>query len=384
MTTRLWALVFALVLLLGIPGHAQTPPGITVDPQFKLQVFSDKIERPRTITARADGVVFVTSATKNQIFGLKDTTGTGVADQFWVVADNITGAHGIVSRGDDLYVGENGRILKIHLDKNAKEESRTVILDEKTLPSGGGHNTRMLAIGPDNRIYTGLGSSSNIGLDNKDALTLKRQKVWSYKLDGTDEQLFATGLRNTQKIDWNPKTSELFGTDHGSDNISPDPLINNDNPSCEFNHLIKGKDYGHPYVVTGADGKNAPRPEYAGYAETVEKLEKSLPAAFPLGGHMSPTGWIFYRGKTFPQEFRDSAILCLRGSWNSTVKHGYCVEALIFENGLPVKAKKLVDFLPPDKSREADRPVDASNYPDGSILFTGEIAGRVYKLSAAK
>ncbi|MEO6053699.1 MAG: PQQ-dependent sugar dehydrogenase [Chthoniobacterales bacterium] len=363
---------------------AQTIPGTTVAPGFKLQIFSNQIKQPRTITSRPDGVVFVTSSASDKIYGLKDTTGSGVADQFWVVADNITGAHGIVSRGDDLYVGENGRILKIHLDKNAKEESRGVILDEKILPSGGGHNTRMLAIGPDNRVYTGLGSSSNIGLDNKDALALKRQKVWSYKLDGTDEQLIATGLRNTQKIDWQPETGELFGTDHGSDSISRNPPVNNDNPSCEFNHLIRGKDYGHPYVVTGADGKNMPRPEYAGYAETVEKLEKSLPAAFPLGGHMSPTGWIFYRGTTFPKEYHGAAIVCLRGSWNSTVKHGYRVEALIFENGNPVRAKTLVDFLSADKSKESDRPVDATNYPDGNILFTGETASRVYKLSTDK
>ncbi|MEO8207244.1 MAG: PQQ-dependent sugar dehydrogenase [Chthoniobacterales bacterium] len=361
---------------------AEPIPGTTVAPGFKLQVFSDQIKQPRTIASRPDGVVFVTSAASDKIYGLKDTTGSGKSDKFWVVADNVTGSHGIELRGDDLYVAESGRILKIHLDKDAREKSREVILDEKSLPANGGHPTRMLAIGPDNRLYTGLGASSNINLDDKDPLSRKRQKVWSYALDGSDEQLFATGLRNTQKIDWQPETKELFGTDHGSDNISRDPLVNSDNPSCEFNHLIKGKDYGHPYVVTGADGKNMPRPEYAGFAETVEKLEKSLPAAFPLGGHVSPTGWIFYRGTAFPKEYRGAAIVCLRGSWNSSVKHGYRVEALLFENGKPVRAKTLVDFLSADKSKESDRPVDAANYPDGSVLFTGQTASRVYKLSA--
>lgn len=355
--------------------------GITVAPGFRLAVFADGLKQPRTLAIREDGTVFLTQMDSGEILALKDDDGDGSADRRWVVAEDIRRPHGLVARGDALWVAESGRILRLDLDADAREKARTVVLDERTLPSGGGHWTRMLALGPDDRLYTGLGDSQNISTDDRDAVSRKRQKIWTYRQDGSDERLYCTGLRNTQKIDWHPRTGRLYGTDHGSDNFSADPVINNDNPACEFNRLEPGRDYGHPYVVTGADGKNRIRPEYADAPDIHQRMARSLPAAFALGGHVAPTGWTFYRGAGLGDDYDGAAFLCFRGSWNSTVKKGYALEAIVFQGGLPREARRIVSFLPRGGGHEQDRPVDAAQHPDGSLLFTGEVKGRIYRLT---
>ena len=68
-------------------------------------------------------------------------------------------------------------------------------------------------------------------------------------LDGSGQEIYATGLRNSVGFDWRPATGELFATDNGRD------LLGDDFPPCELNRITPGGFYGWPY----ANGDNRAR-----------------------------------------------------------------------------------------------------------------------------
>jgi glucose/arabinose dehydrogenase len=69
-----------------------------------------------------------------------------------------------------------------------------------------------------------------------------------YNLDGSDGEIFASGLRNTVGFLFDRK--EIVGVDMGRDQIGDDI------PPEEINIIEQGKDYGWPYCY--GDGINNP------------------------------------------------------------------------------------------------------------------------------
>ena len=52
-----------------------------------------------------------------------------------------------------------------------------------------------------------------------------------FEADGSGEEIFASGLRNSTGFDWRPATNEFFATDNGRD------LLGDDYPPCELNRI---------------------------------------------------------------------------------------------------------------------------------------------------
>ena len=52
--------------------------------------------------------------------------------------------------------------------------------------------------------------------------------------DGSQLEVFASGIRNTVGFDWHPVTGELWFTDNGRDNMG------DDFPDCELNVASTG------------------------------------------------------------------------------------------------------------------------------------------------
>ncbi len=133
------------------------------------------------------------------------------------VGDFVTGhpsAHGMYWFKGWLWFTESGAIFKARSTdgKGAANEVQTIIAKGQ-LPSGG-HWWRPILV-DDTGFYTEIGDSGNIS----DEMNTDRQKIWRYNLDGGDKTLFASGLRNTEKLLFKPGTNEVWGVDHGSDNF---------------------------------------------------------------------------------------------------------------------------------------------------------------------
>ncbi|MHB8763853.1 MAG: PQQ-dependent sugar dehydrogenase, partial [Deferrisomatales bacterium] len=93
------------------------------------------------------------------------------------------------------------------------------------LPGGGGHSSRTVGVGPDGRIYLGLGISGNCSdqfLGDEYPFGDRRGGV--LVLEEAREagaaprwQPFASGLRNPVGFDWQPGTGVLHATNNGPD-----------------------------------------------------------------------------------------------------------------------------------------------------------------------
>ncbi|MDT0648101.1 HEAT repeat domain-containing protein [Zunongwangia sp. F260] len=146
---------------------------------------------------------------KEHIYRLEDLSGDGVADLSQLVVedfnDEVTDVAGaILKHEDDLFVGVAPDLWRI------KDTNGDGIADEKTSISHGygvhigfgGHGMSGLEMGPDGKLYWGIG---DVGFNGKGP----DGKAWEYpnrgvivraNLDGSDFEVFAMGVRNTHEF----------------------------------------------------------------------------------------------------------------------------------------------------------------------------------------
>ena len=208
-------LVLALVVLACRPGPAGQSPTISTSPGaqdtipiaghslqvptgFTVNIFADGQNGVRSLALGPGGAVFATLSGGGRIVRLVDSNGDGVADSGTTVLSGLDGPFGLAFRGDTMYFAEETSVKR--LDPEAAGPVTLV----SNLP-GGGHTTRTVVFGPDNLLYVAVGSSCNVCDDPP-----PRAAVTRYHLDGTAPHTFATGLRNSVGLAFNPATAELW------------------------------------------------------------------------------------------------------------------------------------------------------------------------------
>lgn len=367
---------------------AAVPEGIWVRPGFKLTVAESTIKAPRFMQFGPDGALYVSVPRSGQIMACRDKDKDGV---FETVTTYVEGhdpksiLQGLAWHDGALWFAE---ISAIYRSKDTNGDGRAdeviKVLDEEKLPiSGGGHRWRALLI-HNGRIYTHVGDQTNATDEPVEAN--ERKKLWSFALDGSDKQLFATGIRNTEKFVIRPGTDEIWGVDHDIDMLGAElegkekkfgQPITDHNPPAELNHYKKGGFYGHPYIL----GKNLPNLNFLNRPDIAQLASQTIIPEWTMPAHCSANGMIFYHGSQIPHA-RGDAFVAMRGSWNATQKTGYCLSRILFEDGRPYGEQKMVNFLK-NNSEVLGRPADCTEAPDGSILISDDTGNKIYRLSYA-
>ena len=104
------------------------------------------------------------------------------------------------------------------------------------LPKDGHHGWRYIAFGPDGKLYVPIGAPCNVCNEPKYA------SITRMNADGSGQEVFARGVRNTVGFTWHPVTKQLWFTDNGRD------WLGEDAPPCELNVAPRaGLDFGFPY-----------------------------------------------------------------------------------------------------------------------------------------
>ena len=356
-------------------------PNIWVRDGYQLSIVEADIKDPRFMQLDDKGTLYVSLPDKGTIKSCMDKDGDGYYE---TVADFVTGhakAHGMQWYEGWLWFTETGAVFKARdTNGDGKADETITVLKEGTLPKGGGHWWRSILLNK-GRLYTSIGCSGNID----DETNTERLKIWSFKLDGTDKKLFASGLRNTEKLVLQPNTDEIWGMDHGSDDMGKflerknktetrQPITDN-NPPCEMNHYVEGGFYGHPYIT----GNKMPRYEYMDRADIVDWAAKTIIPAWAGGAHNAPNAMTFYDGNQYPAAMKGDAFVAYHGSWNRSERAGYRITHVLFEEGKPYGEQRFVEFL--NKGEIYGRPVDVIVAKDGSLLISDDWEHKIYKLT---
>ncbi len=335
---------------------------------FAIELWADGIPNARFLRFTPAGDLLVSTPRSGGVVLVeRDRDGDGWPDGQQVLLDGLDRPHGLDLRDGWLYVGETGAIARVRFDANRRRVDGAVERVVSDLPAGGNHWTRTIRFGPDGWLYVSIGSSCNACVETDP----RRAALVRYRPDGTDEQVVATGLRNSVGFDWHPGTGELYATDNGRD------LLGDDFPPCELNRIVRGGFYGWPF----AHGDRVPDPDLGEGQDAA--IRGSIPPAHAFRAHNAPLGIHFLRGTHWPPGYRHAAIVALHGSWNRTKKDGYEVVSLHWNADGSIEERPFATGFLRGDGDVIGRPVDVAEGPDGALYVSDDFGGAIYRIARA-
>lgn len=341
---------------------------------FKVNVFADNLDNPRVINWDPMGRLLVSIPSRGQVVALIDENHDGVADSRVVVADGLNRPHGITFSYDEvnqckLIVAETDQLVSFDYDDATATVSNKTILTQ--LPSGTGHFTRTVEIGPDERLYVSIGSSCNV-CEEQDQ---RRAAILSMNLDGSDIRRHAAGLRNSVFFTWDSRDNQMWATDMGRD------WLGDDTPPDEINIIQEGKHYGWPYCY----GQQIHDRNYDSSVIRAQFCQQeSVASHVDIPAHSAPLGLAFVPGNSsWPEDYRNDLIVAYHGSWNRSKPTGYkIVRIKLDENNRP---QEIDDFISGWTINGQDepwgRPVDVKFSADHNLYISDDQAGAIYRVS---
>ena len=294
------------------------------------EVINDTSAGELAFTALAsapDDTLYAARPLAGQVLALNDTDGDGLPETPHVVADGLTLPNGLVFHDGTLYISGGSYIY--HLVGNRVE----ILVDD--LPSGSnGFWTGGLTVGSDERLYVATGAECDF-CEPDDPL---RGAVLSYSLDGSDQQVVATGLR--QPLDLAFMKDTLWTIDTARDNLFDTPDLD------ELNRVIPGAHFGFPYCIGRNNHVDLP-------SNNFDCANADAPAlTFPT--HSTPMGLVAYTSDILPS-LQGELLAVLNGSYNQAELHGFALVAIAFTDDGTITGYNILIPNRPDETTEPNK-----------------------------
>ena len=357
--------------------HVKLPPG------FKIELYAVVPDARHMAVAPSTNMLFV-GTRKTNVWAVTDRNGDNVADEVKAFAPslNFKVPNGVCWTKDGfLLVIEHNRILNFPAAEFFYEGPDVAVIE--VVPQGQlipaeeesfNHGARVCRIGKDGMLYVAMGQPFNVPPRDK----LDLYKKWGIggivrmnAFDGSKREVYATGVRNSVGIEFNPKDNTLWFTDNQTDGMGDDI------PAGEINRATAaGQFFGYPWI----QGKT--RITENGYDKDPLPPNVTNPQVY-MDAHAADLGLVFYTGNKFPAKYRGGIFSAQHGSWNRTEPIGARVMFTSLKpDGTADKTEVFADgWLDPQTKRYRGRPVDVANLPDGSILVSDDFAGAIYRIS---
>lgn len=367
----------ALVAMASQPPQPLPLSQIKLPAGFTIDLYATDVPHAREMVMGANGTLFVGTRDYKKVYAIVDRNNDHKADQVYTIAEGLKDPSGVAFRNGSLYVAEISRITRYDNIEASLEKPPAPAVVKSDLPTETHHGQKFIRFGPDGFLYVPVGGPCNVceRPDDPRFATILRMKP-----DGTETEIFASGVRNSVGFDWHPTTHELWFTDNGRD------LLGDDVPPDELNHAPKkGLAFGFPYCHAG----EVKDPEF-GEKHACSEFQ---PPARKLDPHGAAIGMRFYTGTMFPAEYRNQIFIAEHGSWNRSVPIGYRVMLAKLEGN------KVTSFTPfaegwlqgggnsqgtRTTGQTWGRPSDVFVMPDGALLVSDDFAGVIYRISYKK
>jgi len=266
-----------------VPGPPElNPDTIATQPGVDVSLAASGLDHPVALAFRGDTLYVATNGGKFPRAGKK-------VGKIWrldgdtpvLFASGLERPLGLVWHGDELIVSSRGRLSAwADPDGDGRAEEVRVLRDD--LPASGLHQNNGVVLGPDGRLYLGMGTGSNAALSGEPP---EAGTILSIDPASGETEVFATGLRNPFGLAF-AADGTLYATDNGVD-----PKLVEAAPE-EVNRIVPGGFYGHPYIFG-----STPHPSGATPPAGTPPHTPPLAALTP---HASANGIVAYRGSGFP------------------------------------------------------------------------------------
>jgi glucose/arabinose dehydrogenase len=329
---------------------------VNLPSNYAISYFAKNVPGARSLAIGDNGIVYVGTRSEGVVYALDDTDGDGRADNRYVVGSGLNNPNGVVYHEGSLYVAEIHRVIKYdHIDSEYKNKpSAKVVYDQ--LPKDTHHGWRYMAVGPDKKLYLGIGAPCNVCENNDPYASIAR-----LNLDGTGFEVVARGIRNTVGFTWDTK-GDLWFSDNGRD------MLGDDVPNDELNRITSpNSHFGFPYCHDGtvADPKFSSKP-----------CSDFVSPALSLSPHAAALGIKFITD--------DKLLIAEHGSWNRKTPIGYRLVSVDVSGGKAGNYQVFADGWLGEDGKAKGRPVDIAILEDGSILVSDDLSGAIYRITQVK
>jgi glucose/arabinose dehydrogenase len=363
----------------------EVPAGFTATP------FATGLVNPRRLLVLPNGDVLVAEQSAGYLTLLRDD-GSGHAEWIDRHVEDLNRPYGLAWRDNSVLIADQDGIWSVphmlgalragrsevkRVDQVPPNERKpvagaygaTMITKKGVFGIAQGHQNRPLAIDPaTGALFVGVGSSGNLGVEPEPKATIQR-----FDADGSNQTTFASGMRNPTALAFDSRTGELYALVQERDGLG-DHL-----PSDYFTHVQDGGFYGWPYAYIGKHPQ-------AGFASLApEKVAATITPDLLFEAHSSAMDLVFYQGEQFPPEYKGSAFVALKGSWNRSEPTGYKVVHVPFKDGRPEGYYEnfVTGFWMSGEQRAEvwGRPAALAVAKDGSLLVADDTGGTIWRIT---
>ncbi|MEH2108278.1 PQQ-dependent sugar dehydrogenase [Nostoc sp.] len=386
-----------------------TNRSLKVPPNFSISVYA-RIKQARFMAVAPNGDLLVSQPSTGKVLLVRSN---GSKDP--IISDFVTGLrkpHDIVFHKIDkttyIYISETHQINRfIYNPGDLIAKNRQIVViglpDSSTseLKGAYGHELKNIALDANHKLYVSIASTCNACKEDTVSYP-KRGAIYQYDANGTNQRLFAQGLRNAEGLAFLPNTNDLWVVVNNRDNIAYPfndnsgnygkiiPSYVDDHPPEEFTKVRDGGNYGWPFCNPNPDTSNGLNnmPFDRDYqfnangsvnCNAMDRISKGIQA------HSAPLGLTFLQNTNFPSLYSTGAVVGLHGSWNRQKKTGYRIAYFPWNTttNTPGQEMDLVSgWVAPATQQIWGRPVDMVVDQQGNLLISDDYSGTIYKLSS--
>ena len=130
-----------------------------VPPGFQVNVFAQPGGNARWMAVHTDGTIYLSRQKQGDVVLLRDNDHDGQAEDIRTVASGLALVHGLSIYDTRLYLIAPTKVWIADIQGDGSLNAPRLLMDD--LPDGGQHRARTIAVGPDNLLYMGVGSTCN-------------------------------------------------------------------------------------------------------------------------------------------------------------------------------------------------------------------------------